>query len=194
MNRKGSLGAIILGIFLAGIGIILMVHDFTFIFFGRTVDIDSIVAQGEEIPRDKYVDYTADVCLGPYGETQEYLGGFIPLPIKTLQYAFLTADGRVISAEVGKKATQAELDQLYQDLMNDRTGKPVKLRGAVVTNDSKMQGYLMEYLGSAADQMTVTYYVIKTTQTRVSQAILYVLCIALGAGMAVIGFTKRAKA
>jgi len=40
------------------LAVIMFVHDSSFILTGKTVDLNQILENNEELPRDKYVTYT----------------------------------------------------------------------------------------------------------------------------------------
>lgn len=192
MSRSRKITIIILGLFFMGIAMALFIHDAEYIFTGKTVNLNEILANGEELPRDKFVTYTCKVPIGNYAETQEYISGIIPLPGKTQQYAMIGENGMIFSAEIGKKAKIEEMDNAVDAFYDDETVS-VTLTGNFQINSSKMDTFLDEFvryeIGSDPESsgLFLTYFVIDTTKTRLSQALLYIFMFALGAFMTMIG-------
>ena len=194
MSRSRCVIMIILGIFLSGLSIVMFVHDAEYIFTGNTVNLNEILENNEELPRDKYVTFTCEFPIENYAETQQYLNGIIPLPFKTQQYAMLGDNGMIFSAEIGKKAKIEEMDQALDIFYDDDEAVSVTLTGNLKINSSEMDSYLkecVEYLiGDDADLesygMFLTSYVIDTTQTRSSQAFLYTFLLIIGAAVILI--------
>lgn len=192
MSGSRSRGIVILGIFIVGIALALFIHDAEYIFTGKTVDLNEILASGEELPRDKFVTYTCRVPIGNYAETQEYISGIIPLPFKTQQYAMIGENGMIFSAAVGKEAKIEEMDNAIDAFYDDETVS-VTLTGNLQINSSKMDTFLEEFvryeIGSDLESsgLFLTSFVIDTTKTRLSQSMLYIFLFALGAFMTVVG-------
>ena len=188
MSKARCVILIILGLFLSGLSIVLFVHDAEYIFTGKTVNLNEILKNNEELPRDKFVTFTCEFPIDNYAETQQYINGIIPLPFKTQQYAMLGENGMIFSAEIGKKAKIEEMDQALEEFYDDGTVS-VTLTGNLQINSPKMDSFLnecVEYLFGDADDLRsygfyVTSYVIDTTKTRLSQALLYIFLLAIGA-------------
>ena len=193
MSKARCVIMIILGLFLSGLSIVLFVHDAEYIFTGKTVDLNEILKNNEELPRDKFVTFTCEFPIDNYAETQQYINGIIPLPFKTQQYAMLGENGMIFSAEIGKKAKIAEMDQALEEFYDDGTVS-VTLTGNLQINSPQMDSFLnecVEYIfGNAGDLDSygfyVTSYVIDTTKTRLSQALLYIFLLAIGAVLIVV--------
>jgi len=183
--------AIILGVFLAAIGVIMFVHDADFIFTGNTADLNQILEENSEIPRDKYVTYTCSYCLGNYGETQSYWG-FIPLPGKSQQFAFIGENGMIISVKAGKKSLVEDLRVLSEsDYDEDYT--PVTFTGCVQTNHPDLDRYLESYLSGVDfenSDLQLTYLEIDTTKTRPKLVFMYTAIILIGAGCIIFAVRK----
>ena len=187
MSKARCVIMILLGIFLSGLSIVLFVHDAEYIFTGNTVNLNEILKNNEELPRDKFVTFTCEFPIDNYAETQQYLNGIIPLPFKTQQYAMLGDNGMIFSAEVGKKAKIAEMDQAIEAFYDDGAVS-VTLTGNLQINSPKMDSFLnecVEYIFGDADDLKsygfyITSYVIDTTKTRLSQALLYTFLLAIG--------------
>lgn len=186
MSKFRSILMIIIGVVLAGFSVVMFVHDAEYIFTGKTVDLNEILENDGEVPRDKYVTFTCDIPIDNYAETQQYLNGFIPLPFKTQQYAMLGDNGMIFSAEISKKDKIKEMDQAIEDFYDDKDVS-VTLTGKLQINSSEMDSYLkecVEYdIGDDMDSLGffVTSYVIDTTQTRLSQSMLCLFAFAIGA-------------
>lgn len=193
MSKSRCVIMIILGLFLSGLSIVMFVHDAEYIFTGNTVNLNEILQNNEELPRDKYVTFTCEFPIDNYAETQQYLNGFIPLPFKTQQYAMLGDNGMIFSAEIGKKAKIAEMDQAIETFYDDGDVS-VTLTGNLQINSPEMDSYLkecVEYLFGDASNLEsygffLTSYVIDTTKTRSSQALLYIFLLLIGAACIVI--------
>lgn len=192
MLRSRSRGMMILGIFFVVITLALFIHDAEYIFTGKTVDLNEILASGEELPRDKFVTYTCKAPIGNYAETQEYISGIIPLPFKTQQYAMIGENGMIFSAKIGKKAKIEEMDDAVDAFYDDETVL-VTLTGNLQINSSKMDTFLEEFVSYMIDsdqessELFLTSFVIDTTKTRLSLSLLYIFMFALGAFMTVAG-------
>lgn len=191
MSKVKCVIMIILGVFLSGLSIVMFVHDAEYIFTGNTVNLNEILINNEELPRDKYVTFTCEFPIDNYAETQQYINGIIPLPFKTQQYAMLGDNGMIFSAEVGKKDKIAEMDQALETFYNDGDVS-VTLTGNLKINSSEMDSYLEECVDYIFDGDVESYgffltsYVIDTTQTRLSQALMYTLLLIVGGVLIVI--------
>lgn len=197
--KKGSIVYSILGIFLTVCAVVLFVHDAAYIFTGNTVDLNEILETGGELPRDKFVTYTCTMPLGNYAESREYLGGIIPLPISSQQYAMLDTSGMVFSAEISKKAKINEMDEAAEAFFDDKT-VTVTIEGSFEIHSREMDEYLQEYTGyfMTDEEMEkqgiyLTSYVVNTTKTRVSLVLLYLATAALGIAILVVSIRKRIR-
>ncbi|MBR1554946.1 MAG: hypothetical protein IJ644_06075 [Oscillospiraceae bacterium] len=188
---------IILGLFLSIMGGILLVHDAEYIFTGNTVNLNEIFENNQELPRDSYVDYTCYCSLGNYAETQQYLNGLIPLPFKSQEYALLTENEIIISAEISKKEKIQEMEQLTDAFFSDDENTslvPVELVGCLQTVSPDMHNFLIEYFeGTEIAEDVITYYVIDTTKTRASQCGLCLGAILLGIFVVFMGIQRKRR-
>ena len=151
---------------------------------GHTVDLNEILINGEELPRDQYVTYQCSVPFGNYAETRSYAGGVIPLPGKTQQFAFLGENDMILSAEIGRKSKIQEMTELTDDYYHGEGFESVTLVGCFEINSPDMDRYLANYFSDIdleEEGIYLTSYVINATKTRLKQAILYLLLLALGA-------------
>ena len=196
MRRKGlnPFFGIILAIIMIVISIIMTVHDAEYIFTGKTLDLNSIIENGEEIPRDKYVTYACYLSFGNYAETQPYYG-FIPLPGESQEYALLTEDYAVISADIKDSAVISEMERLTDYFYSDSEDEPepVVITGCVTTIGSDLSGYLEEFFDGFdldGNGIYLTRYEIDTTKTRFSIAAMYLLFAAFGAALGLVSFKK----
>ncbi len=186
---------IIFGLFLSIMGIVLLVHDAGYIFAGNTVDLNEVFENNEQIPEHQYVTYTCWVSLGNYAETNEYYG-FIPTG-KTQQFAVLTENDMIISAEISRKDTIMAMNLLTDATYSedeDVQPVPVTLTGNLEFNDSEMNGYLSEYFeGVDFDEegITLTGYSINTTRTRLLQGGLCLGMFLLGGIVIIVGIRKK---
>lgn len=187
--------SILLGLLFCVAALVLFIHDAEYIFTGNTVNLNQVLENNEELPRDKFVTYICYSSLGNYAESQEYLDGLIPLPFKSQEYALLIENGYIISAEISKKAKIQELDQLTDDFFNNEDGAelvPVEITGCLQTVSSDMHNLLIEYFEDTdIEEEKLTYYVIDTTKTRASQASLYLALFALGGFLIFITIKKK---
>lgn len=185
MSKSRCVIMIILGILLSGLSIVMFVHDAEYIFTGNTVDLNEILKNNGELPRDKFVTFTCEFPIDNYAETRQYLNGIIPLPFKTQQYAMLGDNGMIFSAEIGNKAKISEMDQAIETFYDDGEVS-VTLTGNLQINSSEMDSYLKECVGYIfGDDLEsygffLTSYVIDTTKTRLSQSLLYTFLLAIG--------------
>lgn len=193
----GGIVYLILGILLIVAAVALFVHDAEYIFTGNTVSLNEILENGEELPRDKYVTYTCTMPLGNYAETREYLGGIIPLPISSQQYAMLDESGMILSAEINKKSKITEMEDAAEAFFDDEA-VTVTIEGCFEINGSRMDDYLQEYIGyfMTGEEMDeegifLTSYAVNTTKTRVSQVLLYVSVAVIGVAIIVASVVKR---
>lgn len=186
MTKSRAVITILLGIFLAGLAAVLFVHDSNYIFTGKTLDLNDILENNGEIPRDKYVTYTCYLPIDNYAETTQTLNGIIPLPfLKTQQYSMLCENGKVISAKVGSKKKIQEMEQALDDFYDTDNAVAVTLTGCIHTISPEMHGYLEEscnYVFEGLDTTGIdyTYFVIDTTQTRLSQTLMYTFLFFIG--------------
>ena len=186
---------IILGLLLSIAAAALFIHDAEYIFTGNTIDLNEVLENGEEIPNGIYVTYTCYVPLGNYAETQEYLNGFIPLPFKTQEFAVLTENNMIISAEIGNKNKIQEMEQLTDDFYaSDDFYGSMELTGYLGSNNSEMMGYLQEYFEDVdleAEGISVSWYAIDTTKTRLSSAGLCIGMFLIGGVVIIAGIRKK---
>ena len=186
---------ILLGLFFCIVVTVLFVHDAEYIFTGNTVNLNQVLENNEELPRDKFVTYTCYCSLGNYAESQEYLDGLIPLPFKSQEYALLIENGYIISAEISKKAKIQELDQLTDDFFNNEDNAevvPVEITGCLQTVSSDMHNLLIEYFeDTGIEEEKLTYYVIDATETRASRAGLCLFGFLIGGFVIFMGIEKK---
>ena len=188
---------IIFGLFLSIMGIVLLVHDAGYIFAGNTVDLNEVFENNEQIPEHQYVTYTCWTSLGNYAETNEYYG-VIPTG-KTQQFAMLTENDMIISAEISRKDTIIAMNLLTDAVYSDDDEVqlvPVTLTGNLEFNDTEMNGYLSEYFDGVdleEEGVTLTGYSINTTQTRLLQGGLCLGMFALGIFVIIIGIRKKTR-
>ena len=71
MRKKSKVGLLI-GLFFTAIGIVMFAFDASYILLGRTVDLNKVLEEGGELPRDKVVTYTCEVPIGNYAEMQTH--------------------------------------------------------------------------------------------------------------------------
>lgn len=184
MSKLKKVPGILLGVFLTGLALVLFLHDAGYLFMGHTVDLNEILINGEELPRDKYVTYQCSVPFGNYAETRSYVGGVIPLPGKTQQFAFLGENDMILSAEIGRKSKIQEMTELTDDYYHGEGYEPVTLVGCFEINSPDMDRYLVNYFSDIdleEEGIYLTSYVINATKTRLKQALLYLFLLALGA-------------
>ena len=188
--KKKSKAALLMGLFFAAIGIVMFAFDAGYILLGRTVDLNKVLAEGGELPRDKVVTYTCEVPIGNYAEMQTYLNGIIPLPAKSQLYAMYDkygGDGIIFSAKLISKYKMAEFDSA----VNEDTPK-ITLEGRLMTIDNDAFGYLEQVCGDLSEEnITLTYYVIDTTSSRIEWALMYLFITALGVFCLVTYFKKK---
>ena len=199
MRRRGMnpILGIILAVFMIGAAVVLTIHDAGFIFLGKTLDLNSIIENGEELPRDSYVTYNCYLSFGNYAETTPYYG-FIPLPGKSQEYAVLTEDRYVISAEINKRSLLYEMDSLTESFFSDEDTDhvPVTLTGCLTTISPDMGGYLEEYFDGfdlSENGIQLTYYAIDTTKTRLFLAVTYFAFAALGVAVGFVYLKKLVR-
>lgn len=178
MSKLRRILIIIFGICISVLSIGMFAHNAEYILTGNTVDLNEILDNDKELPRGKYVTFICEFPIGNYAETQQYINGIIPLPFKTQQYAMLGNNGMIFSAEIGKKAKIKEMDQAIDTFYNGGTVS-VTLTGKFQINSPEMDSYLEECVDYIIDdiedsEIFLTSYVIDTTQTRLSQSLLYI--------------------
>ncbi len=194
MKRSSFIISLLLGIFLSGLAVVILVHDAEYIFTGKTVNLNEVIENGGEMPRDKYVTYTCNYPLGNYAETKQTISGVIPLPFKTQQYALLCENGIIMSAEVSKKAKIEELNEAIDDMYNGEAAS-VTLTGCLITNNPEMNGYLSEFLTAVgidteSSDIQQTYYLIDTTKTRLSLILAYTFLLVIGLFVIIVDIKK----
>ena len=189
MRKKSKVG-LLMGLFFTAIGIVMFAFDAGYILLGRTVDLNKVLAEGGELPRDKVVTYTCEVPIGNYAEMQTYLNGIIPLPAKSQLYAMYDkygGDGIIFSAKLRSKYKMAEFDSA----VNNDTPK-ITLEGRLMTIDNDAFGCLEQVCGDLSEEnITLTYYVIDTTSSRIEWALMYLFITALGVFCLVTYFKKK---
>ena len=199
MSKFKCILTALLGVVMIVLAVVMYVREASYIFMGKTLNLNEIIEEGGEIPRGEFVTFTVEYPLGNYAETREMIAGFIPMPFgKTQQYAILCEDGSIISAEVGKKSKIAELEQAVEAFYNNKTAA-VTIVGCVATNNSEMNGYLAEFTDylfegdTASAGVTPTYFLIDTTQTRASQFFLYFFFLLLGGAITAGGIYRLCR-
>ena len=191
MSKIKKLLFILLGAVVAAVGCVMFCHDSYYIIKGETVDLNEILESGAELPRDTYVTYECKYPLVNYAESRDYYDGVIPMPWVYRQYALLTENNMIISAKIVSKDKTKELDRYIRDMDYESPDTPVVLTGVLIINESEMDRYLVESCGDFAESgdVMLTSFVIDTTMTRASAAVLYLFVIAVG--MIIIVFSVR---
>ncbi len=187
--KMGKVG-LLMGVFFLVCVIAMFIHDANYIFTGKTVDLNEIIRNNEDLPRDKYVTYTCEVPLDAYGYSQDRYGGIIPAGRKSYNYAVIDDSGAIISVKMNNKKLMEEFEAAAA---NDGT---VDVKGCFVINSAEMDRYLEDYCGDMADgeDIFLTSYVIDTTKTRLSLIVLYTGGLLIGIAcivMYVKGRTRR---
>ena len=189
-GKRKSLVSLLIGLFFTAMILVLFIHDASYIFTGKTVDLNEILESGGELPRDKYVSYTCEYPLGNYAEEQTYIDGFIPSPFKSQLYAMIDeydGEGMIFSAKVNKKAKISEFDSVV-----DEQTESVTVVGCLQTISPDAFNYLEQSCGYiGGDDVTLTYYVIDSTKTRFSLIVLYTFGLAIGVFCLVTYFRKK---
>ena len=186
MARIKKILGVFLGIMIIALAVIMFVHDSSFILTGKTVDLNQILENNEELPRDKYVTYTCTFPIGNYAETKQTLNGIIPLPFKSQEYAILCENGMVISTEISKKSKIREMDAAVDKVYNGEEVS-VELKGCLEIISSDMSKFLEESFGTENDNANfqLTNFVIDTTETRLNITFLYVFVFLIGLALTV---------
>ena len=186
--RSSGIGMLFIGIFFVILSVVMMVHDADYMFLGKTVDLNEILKNGGEMPRDKYVTYTCEYPMGAYGTMQDYYGGIIPAGRKSYYYAIYDESGMVFSASANSGKVIDDIEAV-----GDEKKDSVVLVGSVKTIDSEMNGYLMDTFGEYIDGEEVysTYYLIDTTNTRLTLFLLYGFALLLGGASIAMFIAKR---
>lgn len=142
MTKVKGFAFILMGLFMMVVAVVMLVHDYNYIFRGETVNLNEIIESGADLPRDSYVTYSCSVPLGNYAESRNYISGVIPLSGKTQQYAFLAENGYVMSVELNNKQLIKGMDELIEA---EEAGEPVSITGCLVINSTEMDGFLTEF-------------------------------------------------
>ena len=191
MAKIKKILGIIVGIVIVVLSVVMFVHDSSFILTGKTVDLNEILANNEELPRDKYVTYTCTFPIGNYAETKQTLNGIIPLPFKSQEYAILCENGMIISSEISKKSKIREMDTAVEKIYNEEEVS-VELKGCLQTISSDMRKYLDESLGteSANGNFELTSFAIDTTMTRLKITFMYIFIFLIGLACTVVSIIR----
>lgn len=183
MSKKRIVFWILFGVVLIAVAVAMFAHDADYILTGNTVNLNEILENGGELPRDKFVTYTCNISLGNYAETREYIDGIIPLPGKTQQFAMLTENGMIISAEIETKTKIDEMMNLTENIDYDNPTTPVVITGCFEINSSDMDRCLINYFSGydlEDSGIILTSYVINTTKTRAGLVALYLFVFVVG--------------
>ena len=193
MSRVRGVFLILLGVLFIGLAGFMLWKDADYIFLGKTEDLNEILENDGVPPRDSFVTYSCGVCMGNYAETRQYLNGLIPLPGTTQEFAVLGENGMIFSVEAGKKALVSELTRLAEAEYEEGLASPVSLTGSVKTIDSEMRGFLEESFDPEELEdygLSLSYYVIDTTETRLTQGAMYGFLLLMGAALIVIAIRR----
>lgn len=185
-----------LGVVFVGMAVFLFVHDANYIMTGNLVDLNQILEEGGEIPRDTYVKYTCNYVFGNYGETQSYIGGIIPLPGKSQQFAFLGENDMIISAQISDKGKIRDMRQLADACYYNGDCIPVELVGCIQSNGGDMNRFLEQYFSEVDlnyEGLTMSPLVIDTTKTRLKITLTYICFALVGVAVFVSGLKKKNK-
>ncbi len=175
MSKLRSVLMVIVGLLAVAMSILMFVGDAEYIFTGKTVNLNEVLTNGEELPSGKFVTYECYYPMGSYGEIQSYYS-FIPLPGKTHEFAMMTESNIIISAEIGKKSKIDEFNSKTEDFLSDKEIEPIVLTGQLKTNGDDLDQLLEDYFSDidlASNGLILTSYSIDTTQTRAGNAALY---------------------
>ena len=163
------------------LAVFMFVHDSAFIFTGKTVDLNELLENNEELPQDTYVTYTCTFPIGNYAETKQTINGIIPLPFKSQEYAIICENGMIISSEISKKSKIKEMDKAVEKVYNGED-VTVELKGCLQTISPDMRNYLEEAFGAeiADEGYELTNFAIDTTMTRLKITLLYIFLFLVG--------------
>lgn len=195
-NGSSSRLGIILGVVFIVMALALFIHDASYIILGNTVDLNQILKDGGELPRDKYVTYTCSAPLGGYAETRSTISGIIPLPGTSESHAFLAENGTIMTIETSKKSLKSELAKQSDNLYAGVEVKPVTVEGCLQVNSGDVDRLLESYFSGfeyEGDGVELTYFVIDTTKTRLKITLMYVAFMALGAFLLIFGIKQKRK-
>lgn len=184
-NRKQNspLLCFLLGAVFTILSLVMIIHDASFIFLGRTVDLNEIMKNGGEPPRDKYVTYTCYMPLGGYAETTEYAAGIIPLPGKAESHAFIAENGMIMTIQTKNKQTKKDLAHAAEDFYFEDEVTPVEVVGCFQINSPDVDRLLEQFAaqsGIDTEEIALSSYCIDTTKTRLKITVMYVFMLALG--------------
>ena len=187
---KNRIFGLFLGVLFIGLSLFMLISNASYYFMGKTVDLNEVLKNGEELPQDKFVSYTCEYPIGNYAEEKTYIGGFIPSPFKSQLYAVIdeyNGQGLIFSAKVNKKDKIKE----FNSAVNEQT-ESVTVVGCfntIVSYDAT--SYLEQTCGDIGGDVVLTHFVIDSTKTRFSQLALCVFSLALGVFCLVTFFRKR---
>ena len=189
IKRKNSITLLLVGIVFVIIGVALTIHFASYIFLGKTVDLNEVLKNGEEIPTDEVVSYTCEYPLGNYAEMQTYINGVIPTPFKSQLYAMIdehNGKGLIFSAKLNRSNKIEEFDKTINGQKES-----VTVVGTIHSIDPESFEYLEQTCGDIEGDIVLSYYVIDTTNTRLSIIALNFFSLALGVFCLVTFFRKR---
>ena len=186
---KNRIFGLFLGVLFIGLSLFMLISNASYYFMGKTVDLNEVLKNGEEIPTDEVVSYTCEYPLGNYAEMQTYINGVIPTPFKSQLYAMIdehNGKGLIFSAKLNRSNKIEEFDKTINGQKES-----VTVVGTIHSIDPESFGYLEQTCGDIEGDIVLSYYVIDTTNTRLSIIALNFFSLALGVFCLVTFFRKR---
>lgn len=187
---KNRIFGLFLGVLFIGLSLFMLISNASYYFMGKTVDLNEVLKNGEELPIDKFVSYTCEYPLGNYAEEQTYIGGFIPSPFKSQLYAMIDeydGKGLIFSAKVNRNKKIKE----FNSAVNEQTKKVTVVGYFSTVARLDASTYLEQNFGNIGGDVVLSYYGVDSTRTRFSDIALFTFTFALGVFCLVTFFRKR---
>ena len=189
--KNSGIALLLIGIVFVLMGVFLAVHYASYIFLGKTVDLNEVLKNGEELPQGEFVSYTCEYPIGNYCELQTYINGIIPTPSKSQLYAMMDeydGKGLIYSAKVNNKNKIKEFNRVVNGQTESVT--VVGSLDTIVNYDASQ--YLKNSCSNIEGDVVLTEFVIDSTKTRFSQIALCIFAIALGV-FCLVAFIKKKR-
>ena len=190
---------LLLGIFLIGFGLITMISSASYIFAGKTRDLNEIAFEGSvDEYENKFVSMDVDAIIDVFAQTRHTINGIIPTGTDDHYIVWLYDDSFIgLSADKNTDELDRVLEDTY-DCLDEKTeyltDKTVYVEGRLKPLKGELSGYYQETLnlwGLSILEDKVYLYTVDTTETRLSVLLQSVTSLIVGLVMLAIAFTDK---
>jgi len=189
---KDKIGMLFFGILFIGLSLFLLISNASYYFLGKTVDLNEVLKNGEELPKGKFVSYTCKYPIGHYAEMQTYLNGIIPLPVKSQLYAMIDeydGKGLIFSAKVNKINKIKE----FNSTVNEKTESVTVVGYLDTIVNYEATSYLEQTCCNIDGDIVLTHLVLDSTKTRFSHIVMCTVMFAFGVFLLLICFNENSR-